>query len=119
MNRRIFLKTAGLLAGGSIISGSQTINILNHRNKKMKITVLTGSPRKNGNTNHLASQLIKGAEEAGHKVYRFDCAGHQISPCRACGACGMNGDCVLKDDFHEVRRHIIESDIIVFSTPLY
>ena len=31
----------------------------------------------------------------------------------------MNGDCVLKDDFHEVRRHIIESDIIVFSTPLY
>ena len=84
----------------------------------MKITVLTGSPRKNGNTNHLASQFIKGAEEAGHKVYRFDCAGYQISPCRACGACGMNGDCVLKDDFHEVRRHIIESDIIVFSTPL-
>lgn len=33
----------------------------------MKITVLTGSPRKNGNTNHLASQFIKGAEEAGHK----------------------------------------------------
>lgn len=119
MDRRRFLKTAGLLAGGSMISGTQAINILKHQNKKMKITVLTGSPRKNGNTNHLASQFIKGAEEAGHKVYRFDCAGHQISPCRACGACGMNGDCVLKDDFHEVRRHIIESDIIVFSTPLY
>ncbi|MTU96038.1 flavodoxin family protein, partial [Parabacteroides merdae] len=35
----------------------------------MKIVVLTGSPRRNGNTNHLAGQFIKGAEEARHEVY--------------------------------------------------
>ena len=34
----------------------------------MKIVVLTGSPRLNGNTNYMASQFMKGAEEAGHKV---------------------------------------------------
>ena len=34
MDRRRFLKTAGLLAGGSMISGTQAINILKHQNKK-------------------------------------------------------------------------------------
>ena len=40
----------------------------------MKIVVLTGSPRKNGNSAYLAEQFIKGAEEKGHEVFRFDCA---------------------------------------------
>ena len=49
MDRRRFLKTAGLLAGGSMISGTQAINILKHQNKKMKITVLTENlPRVKG-----------------------------------------------------------------------
>lgn len=41
---------------------------------KMKIVVLTGSPRHNGNTNYLADRFIAGAQEKGHTVFRFDCA---------------------------------------------
>ena len=85
----------------------------------MKITVLTGSPRRNGNTNHLAGQFIKGATEAGHEVYRFDCAGHKVAGCMGCNACGMNGECVLKDDFDELRPHLLEADMVVFATPMY
>ena len=73
----------------------------------MKIVVLTGSPRRNGNTNHLAGQFIKGAEEAGHEVYRFDCAQRKVSPCIACNRCGMNGQCIFSDDFEELRPHLV------------
>lgn len=68
----------------------------------MKIVVLTGSPRRNGNTNHLAGQFIKGAEEAGHEVYHFDCAQHKVSSCIACNRCGMNGQCIFNDDFGQL-----------------
>ena len=40
----------------------------------MKTTVIAGSPRKNGTSNYLADEFIRGAEENGHEVYRFDSA---------------------------------------------
>ncbi|WP_139317743.1 flavodoxin family protein [Parabacteroides timonensis] len=123
MDRRNFIKAVGMTAGATVLSGmgiAGAAELLNDKtNKKMKITVLTGSPRRNGNTNHLASQFIKGAEEAGHEVFRFDCAHHKISGCIACNACGMDGDCVLNDDFSELRPHLLEADMVVFATPMY
>ena len=85
----------------------------------MKILVLTGSPRKNGNSATLADSFIKGAKEAGHSVERFDAAFKKVHPCIACNACGMDGPCVFKDDFEFVRKHIIEADCVVFATPMY
>ncbi len=38
----------------------------------MKITVITGSPRKGGNTFAMVDAFIKAAEAKGHKVMRFD-----------------------------------------------
>lgn len=87
--------------------------------QKMKIVVLTGSPRRNGNTNHLADQFIKGAEEVGHEVYRFDCAQRKVSSCIACNRCGMNGQCIFNDDFEELRPHLVAADMVVFATPMY
>lgn len=84
----------------------------------MKIVVLTGSPRRNGNTNHLAGQFIKGAEEAGHEVYHFDCAQHKVSSCIACNRCGMNGQCIFNDDFGQLRPHLVTADMVVFATPM-
>ncbi len=98
----------------------QALNhISNNKSNKMKIVVLTGSPRKNGNSAYLAEQFIKGAEEQGHEVFRFDCAFKQVEPCRACNRCGMDGPCVIKDDFGMVRQHIIDADMVVFATPMY
>ena len=123
MDRRNFIKAVGLTAGTVLFSGlgvAGAAELLNRKtDNKMKIVVLTGSPRRNGNTNHLAGQFIKGAEEAGHEVYRFDCAQRKVSPCIACNRCGMNGTCVFDDDFVELRQHIVDADMVVFATPMY
>lgn len=43
----------------------------------MKIVVLKGSPRPNGNSNALADEFIRGAKENGHKIFDFDCTHHK------------------------------------------
>ena len=116
MNRRDFIKTtlaAAAIAAMPDFSKAQT------ESKKMKILVLTGSPRKGGNSSTLADNFIKGAKEAGHHVERFDAAFKNVHPCIGCNKCGMNGDCIFKDDFEFVRRHITDSDVVVFATPMY
>lgn len=97
------------LAGSKILKGKEN----------MKILVITGSPRKNGNSNTLADNFTKGAQDAGHTVVRFDSAFKNIHPCIACNKCGMNGQCVFKDDFEFVKSNIIDSDVVVFATPMY
>lgn len=85
----------------------------------MKILVLEGSPHKNGSSNLLADNFIKGAKESGHEVQVYDAAHAKIGPCMGCNACGMNGACVQKDDMSEVEKLILNSDMIVFVSPIY
>ena len=120
MDRRKFLKTTAIVAGGAVLgAGFRGSTAKTKEQKKMKILVLTGSPRKNGNSNTLADNFIKGATEAGHEIVRFDAAQKDVHPCIACNACGMNGPCVFKDDFDFVRKHIVAADMVVFATPMY
>ena len=85
----------------------------------MKILIITGSPRKNGNSNILADNFIKGAQEAGHNVVRFDSAFKNVHPCVACNKCNMNGQCVFKDDFEFIKNNITDADMVVFVSPMY
>ena len=125
MERREFLKKSALATLGTAVAGTGIVQAFNHINDnasktdKMKIVVLTGSPRKNGNSAYLAEQFIKGAEEKGHEVFRFDCAFKQVEPCRACNRCGMDGPCIHNDDFQELSPHLIDADMVVFATPMY
>lgn len=114
MNRRDFLKTT--LAAAALTALPKFTQA---KGNKMKILVLTGSPRKNGNSNTLADYFIKGAREAGHEIVRFDAAFKDVHPCIACNRCGMDGPCVFKDDFEFVRTHIVDADMVVFATPMY
>ena len=122
MNRRQF--TTGALATAAVgIAGGLTalsgISESKRKDDRMKILILTGSPRKNGNSNTLADEFAKGAKEAGHEVVRFDAAFKKVHPCIACNRCGMDGPCIHKDDFEFVRRHILDSDCVAFATPMY
>ena len=125
MERRDFLRKSVLTALGTVVAGTGLVQAFDHINnnesksRKMKIVVLTGTPRKSGNSAYLAEQFIKGAEEQGHEVFRFDCAFKQVEPCRACNRCGMNGTCIFNDDFLELRPKLIEADMVVFATPMY
>lgn len=107
------------MAGTGIGRATDPTNDNKSTTERMKITVLTGSPRRNGNSTYLAEQFIKGAEEQGHEVFRFDCAFRQVEPCRACNRCGMDGPCISNDDFQELRPHLIGADMVVFATPMY
>lgn len=120
MDRRNFIKNT-IIAGAALTAGIAlgTNVITNNGGNNMKILVLTGSPRKNGNSNTLADNFIKGAQEKGHNVVRFDSAFKNVHPCTACNHCGMNGECVFKDDFEFVRKNIVDADMVVFATPMY
>ncbi len=85
----------------------------------MKIVILTGSPHKNGTSNTLVNEFIKGAEENGHVIKRLDIPFLKIHPCIGCESCGMNGPCVFNDDMPDILDAILESDMIVFATPIY
>lgn len=86
----------------------------------MKITVITGSPRKHGNTFAMVESFIKTAEEKGHEVVRFDAAMMKISGCHACMTCFKTGKaCSYDDDFSIVAPHILDADAIVYAMPVY
>ena len=55
------------------------------------IVVITGSPRKNGNSFAMTESFIKAAEAKGHTVTRFDAAMMNIGGCHACATCYSTG----------------------------
>lgn len=85
----------------------------------MKITVLFASPNKNGSTAILTEQFKKGAEESGHQVEIIDVCKLKVNPCIGCVRCGYEGPCVQKDDNAIVRSALLDTDMVVFATPLY
>jgi multimeric flavodoxin WrbA len=86
----------------------------------MKILVFTGSPHKQGTTALLADEFIRGAQENGNEISRFDAALEDIHPCIGCLKCeyGKN-PCVFDDAIKKLEPLLLESDIIVFVTPIY
>lgn len=83
-----------------------------------KVLILSGSPRKNGNSDILCDEFMKGAVEAGNEVEKIRVAEKNIGYCRACYAC-KNGPCAIKDDMTEVLQKMIDADVIVLASPVY
>ena len=85
-----------------------------------KIVVITGSPRKNGNSFAMTDAFIKTAEAKGHTITRFDAALKKVGGCRACETCFSTGKaCTFDDDFNTIAPAILEADVIVFTMPVY
>ena len=84
----------------------------------MKITILNGSPR-NGNT--LKGLLaFQQALNSAYEVKLINLYEHSIKACRNCNCCqtGESG-CVHHDDSNSLLEELINSDVIVFGTPVY
>ena len=85
-----------------------------------KIVVITGSPRKNGNSFAMTDAFIKAAKEKGHTITRFDAALKKVGGCHACETCYSTGKaCTFDDDFNTIAPAILEADVIVFTMPVY
>ncbi len=85
-----------------------------------KVLILSGSPRKGGNSDTLCDQFMKGAQEAGNEVEKIFVASKNISYCRACYYCkDHKGECCIKDDMADVLQKMLNADVIVLSSPVY
>ena len=85
-----------------------------------KIVVITGSPRKDGNSFAMTDAFIEAAEKKGHSVIRFDAALKNVGGCHACETCYKSGKaCSHDDDFNLLAPDIIEADAVVFTMPVY
>ena len=85
-----------------------------------KIVVVTGSPRRNGNSFAMTDAFIQAAKANGHEVTRFDAAMKSVGGCRACETCFKSGKaCSFDDDFNTIAPAILEADAVVFTMPVY
>lgn len=85
-----------------------------------RILVLTGSPRKDGNSDKLADGFIAGAERAGHTVMKYSTADKDIKGCLDCQTCFQRGSaCSVPDAFVDLAPLVQQADMIVFATPMY
>ncbi len=85
-----------------------------------KIVVITGSPRKKGNSFAMTDAFIQAARAKGHTVTRFDAAMMNVGGCHACETCYKSGKaCSFDDDFNTIAPTVLEADAVVFTTPVY
>ena len=85
-----------------------------------KVLILSGSPRKGGNSDILCDQFAKGALENGNQVEKIRVSEKKIAPCTGCYFCrNSGGRCALNDDMGDILQKIIDCDVLVLSTPVY
>ena len=88
-----------------------------------KMMILCGSPRQMGNTNTVAGWVAEAAREAGAEVEVVDAARLALKAhgCTACMGCQQSQDygCVIADDAQPVIARMLETDVLVFATPVY
>lgn len=85
------------------------------------IVLLTGSPRKNGNTDILAEAFAEGARSAGNRVVVLNASEKRINGCIGCNSCYRNADhsCAFRDDMTDCYDILAQADVIVAATPIY
>ncbi len=85
-----------------------------------KIVVITGSPRKKGNSFAMTDAFVKAAEAKGYEISRFDAAMMNVGGCHACETCFKTGKaCSYDDDFNIIAPDILKADAVVFTMPVY
>lgn len=84
-----------------------------------KVTIISTSLRNNSNSDLLAQSFMNGAKSAGHDVTYISLRDKQIAFCKGCLACQSLGHCVIQDDVKTIEDAVLNSDVVVFATPIY
>ena len=88
----------------------------------MKILAFNGSPRKqHGMTDSLLNLFLESAEAAGAEVTKHYLTDLDINGCTGCFSCWWRtpGKCVQRDDMDWIIPAILDTDILVYATPVY
>lgn len=78
-----------------------------------------GSPRKDGNTHILISKILESAKENGAVTEILLLNDLKIKDCDGCHSCWKGNECSKCDDMNILYPKIIESNLIIFGTPVY
>lgn len=83
------------------------------------VLVISSTLRKNGNSELLAKEFLKGAQDAGNNVEFVTLQDKEIKFCKGCLACQKIGHCVIQDDTIEITEKMKNADVIAFASPIY
>lgn len=85
----------------------------------MKVLMINGSPRVNGNTAIALKEMEKVFEENGVEVVTMQIGNKAIRGCIACNSCGKNGRCVFDDEVNLAAKEFADADGLVIASPVY
>jgi multimeric flavodoxin WrbA len=85
----------------------------------MKVILISGSPKANGNTAQLMQECSKVIEERGVEAEIVSFAGMKIEACIACGRCSKEGECGLDDGLNAIIEKIRAADGLIVGSPVY
>jgi multimeric flavodoxin WrbA len=85
----------------------------------MKVLLISGSPKANGNTVQLLQECAKVIQEAGVEAEIVSFAGMKIEACIACMKCAKTGECGLDDGLNEIIGKVKQAEGLIVGTPVY
>lgn len=85
----------------------------------MRVLGILGSPRKEGNTDKLLDEALKGAKNAGAEVEKIYIGELEVAPCEACDDCLRTGKCSIQDDMQPIYEMLLNYDAVVLASPIY
>lgn len=85
----------------------------------LKVLIINGSPRKNGNTSIALNELDKVFEEEGIETEIVQVGGLEIRGCTGCASCKKTGRCVYDDIVNEIAAKFEKADGLVIASPVY
>lgn len=85
----------------------------------MKVLIINGSPRKDGNTAIAIREMEQVFQQEGVEVETVQIGNQDVRGCIACGSCAKNGKCVFNDVVNELAPKFEEADGLVVASPVY
>ena len=87
----------------------------------MKVLLINGSPRENGNTFLALSEVARTLNEEGVETQIVSIGKKPVPGCIACGWCGREGRCTFRDDpYYHVMRAVKDGiDGLIIGSPVY
>lgn len=86
----------------------------------MKVLAISGSPRKDGNTEILIKYALEPFREKGWEVKEFFLSEKTVNPCCGCDYCEHTGQCAIEDDDMDILYEEYEScDALIIGSPAY
>ena len=85
----------------------------------MKVLIINGSPRVDGNTTLAVEELVKTFKVEGVETEVIQVGGKDIRGCIACLSCAKTGKCVFNDIVNEVSQKLKEADGMIVASPVY